>query len=355
VRNWIKKIAFVLWLLFGVAVTITLVAAIRKKDQSICKTITIQIEQTNGHIFLSEKEIEQLLVGNNTSTIINKPLQHIDLRALENILLANIWIQKANLFFDNNNVLHVHVAERTPIARVFEIWGKSFYIDSSCTQLPLVQNIHMQLPVFTNFPFNGNKLTIQDSMLLHQIKDISTCILADSFWMAQIQQIDITSERNFEMIPTIGNHLIVFGDAINYKNKFGKLKTFYEKAWAKVGLEKYAILDLRFDRQIIATRKGAGTIGIDTAQAKLWMQKLMKENTQQTDSVGFSLPALGVGPEGADSAHIATIIDQPPTDSIKLDSDSITKKISIANKKNNMNKQKTTNNKPVIKKPKVHL
>ena len=132
------------------------------------------------------------------------------------------------------------------------------------------------------------------------------------------------------------------------------MKTFYEKAWAKVGLEKYAILDLRFDRQIIATRKGAGTIGIDTAQAKLWMQRLMKENPQ-TDSLGFSLPTLGVEPEGADSAHIATIIDQPPTDSIKLDSDSITKKISIANKKNNMNKQKTTNNKPVIKKPKVHL
>ena len=352
-HNWIKKIAFVLWLLFGVAVTITLVAAIRKKDQSICKTITIQIEQTNGHIFLSEKEIEQLLVGNSTATIINKPLQHIDLRALENILLANIWIQKANLFFDNNNVLHVHVAERTPIARVFDIWGKSFYIDSSCMQLPLVQNIHMQLPVFTNFPFNGNKLTIQDSMLLHQIKDISTCILADSFWMAQIQQIDITSERNFEMIPTIGNHLIVFGDTINYKNKFRRLKTFYEKAWAKVGLEKYAILDLRFDRQIIASRKGAGTVGIDTAQAKLWMQKLMKENPQ-TDSVGFSLPALGVELEGADSAHIATIIDQSPIDSIKLDSNIIIKK-ATTNKKSNINKQKTTNNKPVIKKPKVHL
>ncbi len=67
-HNWIKKIAFVLWPLFGVAVTITLVAAIRKKDQSICKTITIQIEQTNGHIFLSEKE--------NRATIIRE--QHIN-------------------------------------------------------------------------------------------------------------------------------------------------------------------------------------------------------------------------------------------------------------------------------------
>ena len=85
------------------------------------------------------------------------------------------------------------------------------------------------------------------------------------------------------------------------------------------------------------------------------MQELMKKNTQQTDSVGFSFPTLGAEPDGADSTHIATIIDHPPTDSIKLDSDSITKKISITNKKNNMNKQKIANNKPVIKKPKVPL
>lgn len=352
-RKWIKKILFIMWVLFGVAALTTLIAAMHKKDQSTCKSITIQIKKSNNHTFLNEKEVEQLLARNDSTFIIGKPLQNIDLRALENILLANIWIEKANLFFDNNNTLHVCITERSPIARIFDIWGKSFYIDSSCTQLPLASNINVQLPVFTNFPFNGNKLTIQDTLLLHQIKDISTYILADSFWMAQIQQIDITPQRNFEMIPTVGNQLIVFGDGTNYKDKFRRLKIFYEKAWAKVGIEKYEKLDVQFYRQIVATRKGAGTVGVDTAQAKQLMQNLINDLQKQAIDTSelhtTSTPFINI-----DSAHIATILDQQPEDSIKINN-SITKKPIVSNKKIKHNKQKSITNKTIIQKPKVHL
>lgn len=346
-RNWIKKIIFFIWIIIALAIAGLFIAAIRKKNQSICKGIIIEIEKNQNQSFLSEKEIEQLLTTNNTS-IIGKPLLNINIRALENVLLANIWIQKANLFFDNNNILHIHTTQRKPIARVFTANGQSFYINADTILLPIVPHISLQLPVFTNF---SSLRGIREA-----VKLISNYILADSFWMAQIQQINITPEQTFEIIPTIGNQLILFGDTTNYKNKFNRLKIFYQKAWLKTGLEKYAILDLRFNKQIVATRKGAGTTHIDTLQTQQWMQKFIQQHPQQIDSLSFISPPLGDLEGAIDTATIANTIDQTPIDTIiKSDTNTHIKNKLTFNKQTKNNKQKLPTNKSVIKKPKVHL
>ena len=84
-----------------------------------------------------------------------------------------------------------------------------------------------RLPVFTNFPSDKRILAKTDSSLLADIKTISLALQKDSFNMAMIDQVDITSQRLFEMIPKIGNQLIVFGDATDVDAKLQKLKLFY--------------------------------------------------------------------------------------------------------------------------------
>ena len=51
------------------------------------------------------------------------PVHSIDLAAMETELTKNRWIKKAELFFDNNNVLQVRITEREPIARIFTTSG----------------------------------------------------------------------------------------------------------------------------------------------------------------------------------------------------------------------------------------
>ena len=46
--------------------------------------------------------------------------------------------------------------------------------------------------------------------------------------MAMVEQVDITPERIFEMVPKIGNQLIIFGDATDTEIKLDKLKLFYK-------------------------------------------------------------------------------------------------------------------------------
>jgi cell division protein FtsQ len=73
--------------------------------------------------------------------------------------------------------------------------------------------------------------------------------------MAQISQIDITPSKEFEMVPTVGNHLIEFGDGDDYEAKFKRLFVFYKQVLAKTGMEKYEIIKVQYDKQVIGVKK----------------------------------------------------------------------------------------------------
>ena len=159
---------------------------------------------------------------------VGRPSALLTFGDIEHNLEQDVWIRNAELFFDNNEVLKVNVDEREPVARLFANDGKTFYIDSALKILPLSEKFSARLPVFTGFPLRMNILTKGDSILLKHIMNISMLLQKDSFLMAMIEQVDITPQRNFEMIPKIGNQLIVFGDATDAVEKFEKLKVFYK-------------------------------------------------------------------------------------------------------------------------------
>ncbi|ULT43125.1 hypothetical protein KRR40_06350 [Niabella defluvii] len=55
---------------------------------------------------------------------------------IEDLLEQSSWVYNADLYFDNNNILHANVTERKPLARVFTNLGASFYIDEAAKQIP---------------------------------------------------------------------------------------------------------------------------------------------------------------------------------------------------------------------------
>src|SRR5205085_10412460 len=151
-----------------------------------------------------------------------------NLHALETKLKQNVWIQNAELYFDNRDVLHITITEKEPVARIFTTEGQSFYIDSTGAKLPLSDKLSAKVPVFTGFP-DKKILSEKDSQLLDDVRITANYILHDPFWMAQAAQIDITPQKNFEMVPVIGNHIVRLGNAENIENKFRRLMIFYQQ------------------------------------------------------------------------------------------------------------------------------
>lgn len=271
----------------GVGLIVLLMAAINHKESKTCKAVEVNINGVQRHFFVDEKDVISLLNGNGAEKMEGRPLSRFDLRKMETLLKRNLWISKAELFFDNNQVLQVSIEEREPVARVFAANGNSFYVDSSGERLPLSEKLSARVPVFTNFPSDRNRLSAADSLLLDQIRRIGGFIGQDSFWMAQVAQVDITPQRNFEIIPVIGRHIVEFGTGEDYEKKFNRLFRFYRQVLSRKGFNAYERIKVQYDRQVVGVKIGQA-YSMDTGKARQLLQQMMKNGggaTAVADSV----------------------------------------------------------------------
>ncbi len=253
----IRKIMFVcLSVVAGAGLIVLIIAAVNSRNHQVCKGYEIEIKNSGSQqLFIDKKDIEKVLTANKTVAFTNKPVNSIDLSIVEARIRKEPWIKDAQLYFDNSETLKVIIEQRQPIARLFSSSGGSFYIDSTGKRMPLSEKVSAKLPVFTGYPVDSKKdRTPAEIKLIREIKEMSLFLLNEPFWMAQISQIDITPLKEFEMIPTVGNHVIEFGDGSRYQEKFKKLFVFYKQVLAESGMDKYERLKIQYDNEIIGVK-----------------------------------------------------------------------------------------------------
>ncbi len=272
-----------LWVALGGATIFLLVAAVKTKEAKRCKGIEINIHGVSNNFFVDKKDILNSIIAIEETNPVGKTIGSFNLKKMEQELEKDVWIKSAELFFDNNETLQVTVQEREPVARVFTSTGTTFYIDDELAMLPISEKFSARLPVFTNFPSDKKVLTKADSSLLMGIKTISIAIQKDSFSMAMIEQVDITAQRNFEMIPKIGNQLIVFGDETDADAKLSKLKLFYKEIMVKAGWNNYSVINVQYKNQVVAKIKGAEDIAADSLRTLQILPMLAERAQRQSE------------------------------------------------------------------------
>ncbi len=286
-----KFIAIAIWIILGSVTVLLLVAAIDRKNNDHIARVDIHISGVQNNYFIDKKDVLAILQKTNGQKLENTNAGKLNLSQMENALSKQPWVKNAEMFFDNNNVLQVKITEREPIARIFTVSGASFYIDSSLARLPLSSKFSARLPVFTSFPTDVKVLTKSDSSLLSDVKMMSEFINAHPFWMAQIDQVDITSARTFELTPKLGNQLIRFGGAGNCEQKFNKLLAFYKQVQTKIGWNKYSVIDVQFMNQVIGVNRDKSEIKSDSLRSVQIMKGIIEEAKKNTnDSTKIQLP-----------------------------------------------------------------
>ena len=272
-----------LWVAIGGGMLVLLIAAIGKQKKDHCKDYTISIKGVKNNYFVDDKDVLKLLKAAAKGEIKGQKKSSFNLLQIEQQLEKNVWIRDAELYFDNRDVLHVSVTEREPVARIFTITGKSFYIDGTGKMMPLSDKLSAKVPVFTDFP--EKVISKRDSALLHDVRTTAEFILNNNFWMAQVAQIDITADRNFEMIPVVGNHTVLLGDGENMENKFHRLFVFYKDVLSQTGFDIYKAINVQYAGQIIGIKNNTGSKS-DTAQLRRNVEKLLRQSREmQNDSL----------------------------------------------------------------------
>lgn len=288
--SWKKRVLQVIWLLAGIGTIVLLGAAMQKKGQRKCEDVRIEIEGAEHHMFIDEKDVLQLV--NARGPIKGLPVSAVNLRQLEAGMEKNPWVKNAELYFDNQQVLQVKIEEREPVARVFTAQGSSFYLDSGGLRLPLSEKMSARVPVFTGFPSDKARLSKPDSALLDDVVKLSRYIVADSFWMAHISQVDITTHATFELIPSIGDHVVLIGNAEDISSKFNRLYTFYKKAWLQQGMNKYEKLDVQYANQVVAVKRGTAKKLVDSAAAAKAIEALLKGTAVADSNTVAAIPTV---------------------------------------------------------------
>ncbi len=286
--EWKKRLIQAAWILAGIGTIVLMGAAMQHKNRKKCADIRIEITGIEDHMFIDEKDVLELIQSKGKVT--GTAIASLNLRAMETSLETNPWVRNAEMYIDNQQVLQVQIEERQPIARVFTIQGGSFYLDSSGMRLPLSEKLSARVPMFTGFPSDNIKLSKPDSLLLKDVVKIGEYVLADSFWMAQVAQIDIEPGRQFELVPVVGDHVVAIGNAEDLDAKFNRLYTFYKQAWLQKGIHYYERLNVQFDKQVVAVKRGTAAMRQDSSAAL----ELIRQMTAPVDPLTsvVSIPVM---------------------------------------------------------------
>ena len=312
-KQWQKILIRILWSIAAAALIVLFVVAWTAKNEK--KITDIQVElvgESAQALFMDEIAIRSIL--NEQGVQVGVPLEQVNLTQLERFIEKTEWVKNAEFFINNQLVLEAKIEQRIPIARVFTANGASFYIDNDGRRLPLKQLTVLNLPVFTGFPSDQVKLSKPDSALLKDLLLFAKTIQKDSFFMAQVAQVHIEPNGTFQMVPTLGDHLVLLGTVEKLEDKLNRLFTFYKKVWVGAGVNAYQIIDCRFDDQVVALKKGLQPIQFSssfiwpTGDSTLTMPPVSP--IEKIDTTIKVAPAVKV--QEADPV-IKTVADQPAT------------------------------------------
>ncbi|MGC4235473.1 MAG: hypothetical protein QM594_21045, partial [Niabella sp.] len=233
-----------------------------------------------------------------------------NLPLIEDLLEQSAWVYNADLYFDNNAILHANVTERKPLARIFTSLGASFYIDEAGKHIPLSDKISLDLPVFTGYPAK-KIMNSADSVLMQNIIATASFISSDPFWNAQVAQIDINNCGadcwNLEMIPVVGNHKVDLGDGSDIVSKFHRLYLFYDQVLKRTGFDKYQKIDVQYNGQVIGV-KGNYT-KVDSIQLRKNIEHLLQQSREYNEMlqvapvVNYAVPPQGDTTLSADEIY----------------------------------------------------
>jgi len=183
------------------------------------------------------------------------PIGELNVERVERVLEDEPFILNADVFLDAENEVHIGVQQRTPILRVIDKNGLSFYLDESGKEMPMSAHFTACLLVANgNLPPHSKDFMEKENNTLHQIFDLTKYILADEFLSVMIDHIHVGNNNELTLIPKLGKQKILFGKYEHVADKFDRLKLFYEEGLPYEGWQKYETINLKYRGQVVCKK-----------------------------------------------------------------------------------------------------
>ncbi|MCQ2198905.1 MAG: hypothetical protein MJZ19_04205 [Paludibacteraceae bacterium] len=245
-RKNARNIIFVALLAFIVAL---LCLFSTRSGDTTCRNTEPVIKDSLNAQFVSKKEIMSYLDRCEINPY-GQSFKNIDLRCIEKKLEKHLFIKEAQCYFSPNGTVNVEIRQRKPVLRVSNGSAGGFYIDKEGKKFPLSTAYAAYVPIASG------EFDLTEDYVRKNLLDFVVYIDDDKFWRTQIEQIYVQRSGVIELIPRVGDNVIILGTTENYRSKLKKLRTLYDEAFSKIGWSKYSKIDLRYKGQVVCTKRG---------------------------------------------------------------------------------------------------
>ncbi len=261
------KLKSILWWGFVCLLIVVLFIARSQQNNAIALTPTVLIKIVDENAFLTEQELVVRLKRNNL-IFENQKMKDLNTEAIEQFIAKMHEVEKVDVYKRFAGNWEINLQIRKPYARIFNKKGESFYLDSKGFSMKTSPNFTARCLVFSgNIPDQCDSITVDEiinnralksSKTLDQIYRISNYVCNDPFLRAQIAQVFRNQWGEFVLIPQVGKHEILFGQAhtdASVKDKMEKLKNFYQFGLPFEGWSKYETINLKYKNQVVCRKK----------------------------------------------------------------------------------------------------
>ncbi|MFT6409224.1 MAG: cell division protein FtsQ [Flavobacteriales bacterium] len=244
---WIGTIAVAL-LLFGFAST--------KHSNARCWKMDIEVEHLSGLYFIDKASIKARIL-NLGDPILGTKLDSIRIDHIRQTLVQLPSVNTAEVYTTVDGILKVTVTQRTPLFRVINKQGDSFYVDTEGGRMPLSQHYTARVPVLTgsiSTTFAELTNSEAENALLEEAYRLFQFLETDPLWSAQTEHIVVDKNHEFELIPRVGTARILIGKPVELEDKFKRLKAFYLEMAHNNNINKYKRINVKYRDQVVCER-----------------------------------------------------------------------------------------------------
>jgi cell division protein FtsQ len=265
-KKFLKILTIALWIILAGGLFTLLGFSYVEHNAKSCQKYTINIDYGNADILVTNNDIYNLI--RQTGHILKgQAIRYINAEKIESSIKKQPYVANANVYMTIDGNVEINVVQRQPILRIFNQKGESFYLDGTGHLLPLNPDFSARVLVANgNIPeslsksvnYSEDSIRQKDSLLyrsvINNLYTLGMFIMKDHFLKALIEEIYVDKNGEFELIPKLGNQIILFGTAENVKDKFERLLVFYKKGLSITGWQKYNVINIKFRNQVICSK-----------------------------------------------------------------------------------------------------
>ena len=251
------------WSLLSIYIIAILGFISEKHSNVMCNRISVNILDSTKSRFINGDDIRNLILSSNDQ-ILGQSIKKINTEKIESALLKNGVIKTSEVFVTETGELHVEITQREPVVRIINKNNVSYYLDKEGTIIPFSKK-YTSLVLVTNGyisePFDleqtGNIYTNTNkhhNSVYYDLIKLTNYIHNHEFWNSQIVQVYVNENKEFELIPRVGAHIILLGDISDYEEKFDKLFTLYTEWFNKNSWNDYLYINLKYKHQVVCSK-----------------------------------------------------------------------------------------------------